>query len=161
MRPLAIPIAIAAFLPAACSNATSEPEPQQETADPPVEMPTDSRAQTASPANQPAEAKISPDAIPNRFIGVWDYIKGTCDPASDMRLEIGQAEFGFYESHGRVTGIRNEGEATIVDLDMSGEGETWTESLRLVLKEDGTRLHVTEPQKESDEDDYPRRRCPA
>ena len=60
MRPLAIPIAIAAFLPAACSNATSEPEPQQETADPPVEMPTDSRAQTASPANQPAEAKISP-----------------------------------------------------------------------------------------------------
>jgi hypothetical protein len=78
-----------------------------------------------------------------------------------MRLEIGQAEFGFYESRGKVTGIRNEGEATIVDLDMSGEGETWTQSLRLVLKEDGTRLHVTEPQKESDEDDYPRRRCPA
>lgn len=161
MKPLVTLIAVAAFLPAACSDETAPPAGQPGTAETAATGTPAKPAQVDDSASRMADGKEDSDAIPNRFIGVWDYIKGTCDPASDMRLEIGQAEFGFYESHGRVTGIRNEGEATIVDLDMSGEGETWTQSLRLVLKEDGTRLHVTEPQKESDEDDYPRRRCPA
>lgn len=99
--------------------------------------------------------------IPNTLIGVWDYENGTCDPASDMRLEIGSDEFRFYESVGSVKDVRSEGDATIVDLAMEGEGETWEQSLRLVLKAEGTRLHVTEPQKDSDVDEYPRRRCPA
>nr|WP_137677687.1 hypothetical protein [Parerythrobacter lutipelagi] len=116
----------------------------------------------AEPLTGTASADVADEnTVPNRFIGVWDYIKGTCDPASDMRLEIGQTEFGFYESVGQLAGVRHEGEAIVVDLDMAGEGETWTESLRLVLKDEGTRLHVTEPQAESDVDEYPRRRCPA
>lgn len=144
-----------------CADAGEAPADQPESTE---AAPAETPAATSGGADSPApgaEDKQAADAIPNRFIGVWDYIKGTCDPASDMRLEIDRHEFGFYESRGKVTAVRNEGEATVVDLDMSGEGETWQQTLRLVLKDDGTRLHITEPQDESDEDDYPRRRCPA
>jgi hypothetical protein len=44
---------------------------------------------------------------------------------------------------------------------MEGEGETWDQSLRLILKDNGERLHVTEPSGSSDTDDFPRKRCPA
>lgn len=98
--------------------------------------------------------------IPNILIGAWDYEKGTCDPASDMRIEVDRTELRFYESVGQVLAVRREGDATIVDLAMEGEGERWNETLRLALKNDGTRLHVTEPQAASEVDDYPRRRCP-
>ena len=54
----------------------------------------------AAPASDPA-----PSAIPAGFIGVWDYEKGTCDPASDMRLAIGQDRFEFYESVGEVKAV--------------------------------------------------------
>ena len=99
--------------------------------------------------------------MPNILIGAWDYEKGTCDPGSDMRLEIDTRQLRFYESLGQVTAVRPDGVATIVDLAMEGEGESWTETLRFVLKDGGTRLHVTEPQTQGDVDEYPRRRCPA
>ena len=47
------------------------------------------------------------------------------------------------------------------DLAMEGEGETWDQSLRLILKDNGERLHVTEPSSSSDTDDFPRKWCPA
>ena len=130
----------------------SEPVPEPQPA--PVET---AEPQPAAPTGPIAETAL----IPERFIGVWDYIEGTCDPASDMRLAIGQDRFEFYESVGEVKAVRNQGETTVVDLAMEGEGETWEESLRLVLKDDGERLHVTEPVNASDTDDYPRKRCPA
>ena len=99
--------------------------------------------------------------MPNTLIGAWDYEKGTCDPSSDMRLEIDTKQLRFYESLGQITAVRSDGVATIVDLAMEGEGESWTETLRFVLKDGGTRLHITEPQTEGDVDEYPRRRCPA
>ena len=125
-----------------------------------AETPTREQEQASAPAAAPA-SDPAPSEIPAGFIGVWDYEKGTCDPAPDMRLAIGQDRFEFYESVGEVKAVRNEGEATVVDLAMEGEGETWDQSLRLVLKDSGERLHVTEPVNTSDTDDYPRKRCPA
>lgn len=135
---------------AACG---SEPTPQPAPSEPPAAAP----AAPEAPVGAIAETTL----IPERFIGVWDYEKGTCDPASDMRLAIGQDRFEFYESVGEVKAVRQDGEATVVDLAMAGEGETWDQSLRLVLKDGGERLHVTEPGSASDTDDYPRKRCPA
>lgn len=135
---------------AACG---SEPTPQPAPSEPPAAAP----AAPEAPAGAIAETTL----IPERMIGVWDYEKGTCDPASDMRLAIGQDRFEFYESVGEVKAVRQDGEATVVDLAMAGEGETWDQSLRLVLKDGGERLHVTEPGSASDTDDYPRKRCPA
>lgn len=156
MKPLdrllpAIPLVLAL---AACGG---EPQPQP--------APTEKAGASLEPVEQkvdtPANAIPETTQIPERFIGVWDYIEGTCDPASDMRLAIGQDRFEFYESVGEVKAVRNQGETTVVDLAMEGEGETWEESLRLVLKDEGERLHVTEPVNASDTDDYPRKRCPA
>ena len=125
-----------------------------------AETPTREQEQTPAPAAAPA-SDPAPSAIPAGFIGVWDYEKGTCDPASDMRLVIGQDRFEFYESVGEVKAVRNEGETTVVDLAMEGEGETWDQSLRLVLKDNDERLHVTEPSSSSDTDYFPRKWCPA
>ncbi|MCL4671751.1 MAG: hypothetical protein KJZ64_02180 [Sphingomonadaceae bacterium] len=156
MRPMirflpALPVVLAL---AACG---SEPEPQPA----PVEAVDANPATVEREADTPASTIPETTQIPERFIGVWDYVKGTCDPASDMRLAIGQDRFEFYESVGEVKAVRNEGEATVVDLAMEGEGETWDLPLRLVLKDGGERLHVTEPVNASDTDDYPRKRCPA
>ncbi|WP_157093062.1 hypothetical protein [Paraurantiacibacter namhicola] len=98
--------------------------------------------------------------IPARFRGVWDYIEGTCDPASDMRMDISAREVRFYESDGQVTSTGQDGDAAIVDLAMSGEGEEWFQSTRLQLSENGDRLFVTDATKENLTDDYPRKRCP-
>lgn len=143
----------AAALVLALAACGSEPAEQPPPAPPTAEAP----AAPEGPAGATAETAL----IPERFLGVWDYEKGSCDPASDMRLAIGQDRFEFYESVGEVTAVRNEGEATVVDLAMAGEGETWAQTLRLVLKDGGERLHVTEPASASDTDDYPRKRCPA
>lgn len=125
-----------------------------------ADTPARKQALPTAPAVTPS-APPAPWGIPADFLGVWDYEKGTCDPGSDMRLDIGQDRFEFYESVGAVKAVRTEGEATVVDLAMEGEGETWEQSLRLVLKDGGERLHVTEPGNASDTDAYPRKRCPA
>lgn len=150
------------FLPAlpfvlALAACGSEPEP------PTAPLETDDATPAPVESQPEATASAIPETslIPERFIGVWDYVKGTCDPASDMRLAIGQDRFEFYESVGEVKAVRNQGDTTVVDLAMEGEGEIWAQSLRLVLKDGGERLHVTEPVNTSDTDDYPRKRCPA
>lgn len=142
---------------AACGDGSQAPDPA-------LGAPTDA-AMPVEPdggiGDGAAPLPEAPDVptIPNILIGAWDYEKGSCDPASDMRIEVDRTELRFYESVGQVLAVRSEGDATIVDLAMQGEGERWNETLRLVLKNDGTRLHVTEPQAASEVDDYPRRRC--
>lgn len=106
-------------------------------------------------------AAISVAQIPARFHGVWDYEEGTCDPASDMRMEISADEILFYESIGRVTGVKAEGDDIIVSLDMEGEGENWQEKTRLSLvgKGDAVRLHTSDGERPKQPDEYPSKRC--
>lgn len=107
----------------------------------------------------PAPDSVTAAAIPARYQGVWDYEKGTCDPASDMRMEIEGQRIGFYESLGTVTGTTIENGDAIVALDMEGEGETWKNTLRLSLVDNGERLHVTDGSAPKSPDEYPRKRC--
>ena len=101
-------------------------------------------------------------AIPARFLGAWDYVEGNCDPASDLRMEIGQRRIVFYESVGDVTGIRAEGDdAIVVDMNMSGEGETWTQSTKLTLEDGGDRLVPSEAGDDAGYVPMPRKRCAA
>ena len=74
------------------------------------------------------------------MIGVWDYIEGTCDPASDLRLEIAPDHLTFYESYGTVQSVTRDGDDVTFALTMEGEGETWEESLTYRLAENGTIL---------------------
>lgn len=118
-------------------------------------------AEAAADEATPEPDRAATAGILPQMLGVWDYEKGTCDLASDLRLTIANDRFTFYESSGTVEAVRRDGDAIIVDLAMTGEGESWTQSYRLVLRDAGQRLHVTDPADGTAVDDYPRKRCPA
>lgn len=104
-----------------------------------------SRAPATAPATA-AAASASPatsgqPVVPDRFHGIWDYVKGSCDPASDMRTEIAERGITFYESHGAVTALTVDSPDRItVTLAMQGEGEKWTATRTLTLSSNGTIL---------------------
>jgi len=104
--------------------------------------------------------------IPAAYHGVWDYEGGTCSTESDLRMEISEREVLFYESVGTVKAVAEDGEDTIVTLDMEGEGETWEQAIRLSLEgagdePDAVRLHTSDGEKPKVEDEYPSKKCPA
>ena len=110
----------------------------------------------ADPATSPADpapsASTEPvgtanaDSIPAEFLGVWDYVEGDCLPASDLRLEIAPERFTFYESVGEVEQVERRDDGFLaVTLAMTGEGESWDNTLGLRLVEDGTILEVDQP----------------
>ena len=107
--------------------------------------------ETSSAAPEPVaadDAQASLTAIPEDYRGVWDIPSSNGDPASDLRLDIRANEIEFYESLGEVTAIERDGDGIVVDLAMSGEGETWTVRNRLVLTDDGEALTIHEAGKE-------------
>ena len=130
MRRSILPLAALAL--AACSQA--EPAPS-ETASP------EPRATAPSPTpTAPAPVAL----VPDRFHGIWDAETGTCDPASDMRVEIAERGITFYESHGAVTAVAVDSpEVIVVDLAMQGEGEKWTMRRRFTLSKGGQSLTPT------------------
>lgn len=84
------------------------------------------------------------DAVPAAFLGVWDFMEGNCNPASDLRIEIKSRSIEFYESHGDITKVTVESpEAVVLDLAMEGEGETWTMRQRYTLSNGGKTLTPT------------------
>lgn len=118
-----------------------------ETAEPPAAPATTEVVISDTVGAQPSAA--APDgvltAIPAAFLGVWDAETGSCDPASDLRLEIAAQTIGFYESQGTVNRVvQNPDGWTVADLAMEGEGETWdmTMSLRLSGEGEARRLSV-------------------
>ena len=120
-------VTLAALALSACS--------QSEEAAAPEATPTSSAANPA-----PAQA----DKVPAAFLGVWDYVRGSCDPASDLRIEIKPDAIEFYEAHGNITKIIVESPETVVlDLAMDGEGEQWTMARRFSLSNGGETLTPT------------------
>lgn len=146
-------LAVLALALAACNRGTPSADEG-----PPAAPPTKEAATVEAPAALDPAVTID---IPPQMLGVWDYEKGTCDPASDMRLTIANDRFTFYESSGTVEAVRRAGDAVIVELAMTGEGENWTQSYRLALRDAEQRLHMTDPVKSPAVDPYPRKRCPA
>ena len=148
------PVAAAFFLAlAACS-------PGEESSAPDEPVITGTSGGDASDESTTDLATVE-GAIPARYLGVWDYVDGTCSPESDMRMEIAPREITFYESYGAVSDVIPDGEDVIADLAMEGEGETWTNKLRLSLVEvDGeTQLHTSDGTEPEVIDQYPRKKC--
>lgn len=91
-----------------------------------------------SPAATAPEPAPSAAAIPARFHGVWDAETGSCDPASDLRLDIGPQTIGFYESQGTVTAVDAiDPDVASIQLAMEGEGDQWAQALDLSLAGEG------------------------
>jgi hypothetical protein len=124
MRRFILPLALLAL------SACSESEPAQGGTAGPA-----SQTAPAAPSSTPSvPARIA--VIPDRFQGIWDYVKGSCDPTSDMRTEIAERGITFYESHGAVTALTVESPQRItVELAMQGEGENWTMTRIFTLSE--------------------------
>lgn len=127
---IALLAAAAALTLSACSSETEDAAPAETATGDAVE----------TPAAEPAEDVAANEGIPADMLGVWDYVEGTCDPASDLRLEIAADHLTFYESYGEVQAVTRDGENVTISLAMEGEGETWDEDLTYRLTEGGTIL---------------------
>ena len=148
-----MPRAIVALLTclslAACEQASRSPAP------------TESASAAATPAAPPPATTGAPDVVPAAFLGVWDYEKGSCNPASDLRIEIGPKAVEFYEARGEITGVTVESpDAIVLALAMAGEGETWSMRTRYTLTDNGTRLIPTSADEDDGGEPMPLTRCP-
>jgi hypothetical protein len=148
-------IALTLLLPACDSRV--DPAPDE------TPIPVEPDGGISDGADSPLDPAIAAGEIPARFHGVWDAVTGTCDPASDMRVEITARRIEYYESVGDVSGMGNEGDDAIADLVMEGEGETWVQPTRLAIETtpDGERLRISDALKPESPDDPLRKRCPA
>lgn len=131
----ALPLFALALVLAGCGQPSGTPEAGGEPGAPPA------------PAATPATAPDAPTAntIPARFHGLWDGESGTCQPDSDLRLDIGPQSIGFYESQGTVTAVdARDPDVVSVQLAMEGEGDQWAQTLQLALEGEGGNaiLHV-------------------
>lgn len=125
--------------------------------------PTTGASETAEPTPSPAPADaIAENMIPAQYHGVWDYEEGTCAMGSDARTEISAREIMFYESIGAVTSVKAEADDVLVELDMEGEGETWSQITRLSLSGSGAdeRLNSTDGERPKPDEEFPKKRCP-
>lgn len=141
----------------------SEPETPPEVEQTPIPVEPDGGiGDGAGPPEETATAALA-NRIPTRFHGIWDSAEGTCDPASDLRMEISGGEILFYESVGMVTAVEPEGNDVIVTLAMEGEGETWEQQTRLSLvgEGEGQRLETSDGEQPRGTDNYPSKRCAA
>lgn len=125
-----LPLFALALVLAACGQPSGTPE---------------AGGQASAPAAPTTTAAAAPDtpvanAIPARFHGLWDGESGTCQPDSDLRLDIAAQTIGFYESRGTVTAISEDAAAdgaARISLAMEGEGDTWAMSFTLRLEGTG------------------------
>ena len=151
---LVIGLAIASLPLAACGDREEAPAPDTATE---TAIPVEPDGGIGDGAGPPAGMA---EAIPMRFRGVWDYVEGACDEASDLRMEISPRRIVFYESVGDVTAVDVANDNSItVQMSLSGEGETWNEELRLELESGGDRLVPTIIG--ADGEAMPRKRCEA
>ena len=127
-------------LPASLALAACSAEPDEPAEPPPGEtmLPVEPDGGIGDGAG-PLE--VEADTIPAAFLGVWDYVEGTCNPASDLRVEITPRGMQFYESYGEVTRVEVDSpQRIVVSLAMEGEGEKWQMTRRFTLSEDETTL---------------------
>ena len=110
-------------------------------------------------ATGPTRAAPQVATVPARFHGEWDYAGGSCDPVSDLHLTIEPRQLVFYESVGTPTRIERTGSGEVtIALDMSGEGETWENTVQFRLADGGDTL--LQPGFDGpDEGDLRRKRC--
>lgn len=96
--------------------------------------------------------------VPAAFLGEWNMRRKDCGGhLNDSRLVIRAQELELHESSGEVVSAAVSGDTLTVKARMSGEGETWDETYRFRIFEDGrVLLQLLSPDNES----VKRLRCP-
>lgn len=76
--------------------------------------------------------------VPAAFLGEWNMRREACGGhLNDSRLVISARGLELHESSGEVVSTAVEGDTLTVKAKMSGEGETWDETYRFRISEDG------------------------
>jgi len=114
----------------------------------PVE-PADANGGAADPTVEQVAPQMPADpaalaAIPPAFRGEWNRDPAACGTGNDeSRLRVGTGAVRFYESRGVVVTVAaHDAREAEVTLAMSGEGQTWRESFRFRLSDDGDALTI-------------------
>lgn len=124
-----IVIACLALMLASCSRASEETAPETD------------------PVTETAGTPETLDAMPEAFVGRWDFSEQDCaGSGSEMQLAVEARAVSYYESAAELETITRTGPRTIVaEHRFSGEGEQWEEELAYELNEASDRLTVTDP----------------
>jgi len=156
-RPIIAAIGLAACaMLTACTGPTPAP-PAASTALPGASSPSAAPGATTSASTTPsAGPSATPPAsatgsmttagaltaIPAAFLGKWNFVRKDCGkPGSEGQLTVEARRVSFYESSGEVTSVSQGARNVItVELAMSSEGDTWTDTLRFQLTDGGRRL---------------------
>ncbi len=101
-----------------------------------------------------ASAGAPLNTIPAAFVGEWNADLGSCGTGlSDSRLRIEPSRMRFYESDAEVTRVVVHNIRSVhVEASFAGEGETWRDSVTMVLSRSGNELTI---------DGSTRSRCPS
>lgn len=76
-------------------------------------------------------------AIPAQFRGHWAGSPAQCGSVHEARLTIHGDRVDFYESRGRILSVKPIGALEVeLEMESTGEGETWRQVRRFVLSED-------------------------
>ena len=135
---LVLPMALLAL--AACGSQDEPSDPLPDTAETAIPVEPDGGIGDGAPPLAEAGDTAQADGIPGRFHGVWDYVDGNCNRASDLRVEVSADQVIFYESVGEVEDVSIGPDGTEVALAMEGEGERWDSRFRLSLQGNPERL---------------------
>jgi len=109
-------------------------------------VPLDPPGNTAAPAAMPTAASSPVAAIPVPFRGRWGMVQEDCDTTRDDTkglMTVTADTLRFWEARATLAGAdaRVEGDTTLVaNLSFSGEGQSWREPTRMVLRDDGRTL---------------------
>lgn len=108
------------------------------------DAPGDASSAAASDAAASSVAVAPASELPAGFVGVWDA-NPACPATSDTKLTVSSEELTYFESSATIRKITVTSLTDlVVDADFSGEGETWTRAIHLVLGDDGKTLTTDE-----------------
>lgn len=79
--------------------------------------------------------------IPKVMQGTWSMSSATyCKRNDTSKLKITPKQLQFWESRAKVSSVSKKGNAITVSVQMTGEGETWIEKKRFLLKNNNRTL---------------------
>lgn len=99
-----------------------------------------------SPAIDTPPLPAAPEGlIPARIQGKWTGTDERCgDRGADLELSIAADQLVFHESVGLVKAVRESGDDSIaLEAAFTGEGQSWTRTLRMRPSADGRTLTIT------------------
>jgi hypothetical protein len=106
---------------------------------PPV---ADTDAGTDTPPVTPPEAEPMPTTtVPGKFQGAYAADAEACDAdGHESHLMIGASSIEFHESSGTITAVESSGNDLEVTVELTGEGETRSQTYMFMLSQDGKML---------------------